>query len=616
MCGIAGIVNFKERIPQEEAIRMMTNCIAHRGPDAQGIYVDNLIALGHRRLSIIDVSEAANQPLWDHKKRFAIIFNGEIYNYRELRSQYPDYPYQTRSDAEVILAYYEKYGIECLSYLNGMFGLAIWDLNEKSLLIARDRIGEKPVFYFADEQKFLFSSEIRSLLESGMVPKKLNNLIIPEYLMYQAPMGTNSMVEGIRQLSSGNYILIKDAQWKEVKYWSYDHAVASTDNLELAKNKIKELFLDSVRLRMVSDVPFGAFLSGGIDSSLVVACMAELSSQPVNSFNICFDEKEYDESGYAELIAKKYKTNHHRILARPSEFLDIVPEVLAAMDSPSGDGPNTYLVAKHIRANHVKVALSGLGGDELFAGYDKFLFYQRSIRNHWMSKLPKSIRHLMANVLSKGNKNRAMKLTQLMELSKWDLPTVYPLLRRAYSRSEANELLKIKSDKDQVEENLELINANISWMESFSKCTVGEMETYTRDVLLHDTDQMAMAHALEVRVPFFDHRLVEYVLSLPDKFKYPHKPKQLLVDSLAPRLPAEIVHRKKMGFTLPFDHWLRKELHGFADQKIKSIAERPEFNSDAVLKKWNDFRKGDQSVLWIRIWQLIVLSDWLERNKL
>lgn len=276
MCGIAGIVNFKERIPQEEAIRRMTNRIAHRGPDAEGIYIDDFVALGHRRLSIIDLSESSNQPMRDHSGRYIIVFNGEIYNYQELKRQLPAYPYKTQSDSEVILAYYDVYGTDCLRHINGMFAFAIWDTRDRRLFVARDRIGEKPFYYHLTNTHFLFSSEIRSLVSSGLFDAQLEKSFLAEFLIYQAAMDHHTMVKGVHRLKAGHFALIENGTFMEKKYWGYEEIKACEDDPGIVRTKVKNLFIDAVRLRMVADVPVGAFLSGGIDSSMIIACMAEL----------------------------------------------------------------------------------------------------------------------------------------------------------------------------------------------------------------------------------------------------------------------------------------------------------------------------------------------------
>jgi asparagine synthase (glutamine-hydrolysing) len=293
-------------------------------------------------------------------------------------------------------------------------------------------------------------------------------------------------------------------------------------------------------------------------------------------------------------------------------------EILGSMDMPSGDGPNTYLVAKHTRQADIKVALSGLGGDELFAGYNKFFIYKKLVKYSWLlNASPAFIRRMSSGLLGSlipGPKFN--KLAHLYGLEKWDLSTLYPTLRRTYSNDQIKSLLVKPNLKDNVEQHLAEILPGISWMEDLSKCTIGELETYTRDVLLRDTDQMSMAHALEVRVPFFDYRLVEYLLSLPDEIKFPHTPKKLLVDALASRLPIEISQRRKMGFTLPMAHWLKNELAGMTESKIIYLADRKEFNATEVRNKWKNFQRGDKTVTWPTIWQLVVMSDWLERNQL
>ncbi|HZV69775.1 MAG TPA: asparagine synthase (glutamine-hydrolyzing) [Saprospiraceae bacterium] len=617
MCGIAGIINIGHEKLKKTAIQAMTDAIAHRGPDAEGIFVNKKIALGHRRLSIIDLSETANQPMADFSGRYIIIFNGEIYNYLEIKADLPSYPFRTQSDSEVILAAFSKWGPDCLSRINGMFAFAIWDKDEESLFVARDRLGKKPFYYYLSAEHFVFSSEIRSMLASGIIPRELDKTHLAEYFLYQAPLGSHTLVKNIKELHAGHYAIIKNGQFQEIPYWEYKNITPATEDYEAAKKKVKELFIDSVRLRLVSDVPIGAFLSGGIDSSLVVACMAELVDGPIDTYNISFREKKYDESVFAQLIATKYHTHHHRIIIKPEEFLDSMDEILQAMDSPSGDGPNTYLVSKHTRKAGIKVALSGLGGDELFAGYNYFLMYHKLIRNKRLTKFPLAIRRRLAKGLLSFNSSRKFnKLASILNLKTWDLPSLYPVFRSSGNLAETNSLLSEVFKNDEAGLNLKAIDKDTSWMGNISKATIGEIELYTRDVLLRDTDQMAMAHALEVRAPFFDYRLVEYVLSLPDEYKYPTTPKKMLVESLAPRIPLEIVNRQKMGFSLPMKGWLQNELCGMADQKIKYLADRKEFNGDQILHTWNGFRTGDPRILWTSVWNQVVLSDWLQRNNL
>ncbi len=616
MCGIAGIVQFDGGTPSRAAIQRMTDRLAHRGPDAEGVHVADGIALGHRRLSIIDLSPEANQPMWDVTGRYIIVFNGEIYNYRDVRKAFPDYPFRTHSDSETILAAYAHEGPACLNRFSGMFALAIWDVREKTLFIARDRFGKKPLYYALTDDGFVFASEVRSILASGLVPRMLDTERLGEFLAYQAPMGPHTLVKGIRQLEAGHYALIRDRRVEPKVYWTLALPQVIDVSPEEARTRVRELFLDAVRERLVADVPVGAFLSGGIDSSLIVACMAELHEQPVDTFTVCMPEGQGDESAYAEVIARKYNTRHHPVVIRPDAFLGHLDEIFSDMDSPSGDGPNTWLVSRYTREAGLRVALSGLGGDEWFAGYSKSLIYERLLRHQRLLHLPRPIRALAALALSRSRSTARQKLARLLTLDKWDLSTIYPVLREVNETSAIEGLLVHTPKADDVRARLRHYLPDARPDNRLSQAGIGEFETYTRDVLLRDTDQMSMAHALEVRAPFFDHKLVEYVLSLPDTVKYPHTPKKLLVDALAPRLPDNISQRPKMGFSLPFDHWLRHDLKRFASQSIDCLSAHPAFHGDAVQQVWDHFQSGDRRIGWARVWQLVVLGEWMDRNGL
>ena len=353
----------------------MTDRLSHRGPDAEGFFLSDQAALGHRRLSIIDLSDTANQPIFDASGRYAIILNGEIYNYRDVKAAVlPDYPYKTKGDAEAVLAAYLRYGAKCLDMLNGMFAFAIWDDELKEMFVARDRLGVKPLYYsHTDSGALVFASEIRAILATDLVPRRLNQAALHEYLQYQSVYSPRTIVENIHQLSAGTYGILRNGDFSITPYWQIDKTQAdiSSDRNAIVRD-IGALFRQSIERRMVSDVPVGAFLSGGIDSSAVVAMMAEVSDQPVNTFSVVFDEKLFDESRYSSLIAKKFRTHHTRIDLRADDFLAELPNTLKAVDSPSGDGLNTYVVSKVTRQSGIKVALSGLGGDELFAGYHYF----------------------------------------------------------------------------------------------------------------------------------------------------------------------------------------------------------------------------------------------------
>lgn len=615
MCGIAGICypepNLKKPV---NAIKAMTEKLRHRGPDASGIFEDEVVQLGHRRLSIIEISEASNQPMHDYSDRFTIVFNGEIYNYRDIAKSLPHYPFRTKSDTEVILAAYSTWGTDCFRHFNGMFAFAIWDSQLQSLCIARDRIGEKPFYYVQDPGFFMFASEVRSILASGLWHAKLNSEQLSTYLAYQAVIGGDTMLEGVKRLEASQFGIYTKGSLTLQYYWQMHQIMPIDVPRKEALRSIQELMLRSISLRMVADVPVGAFLSGGIDSSLMVACMSELSSDPVQTFTICSEEQAYDESSFADIIAKKFKTKHHPIVLQPKYFLDQVEDIMLSMDTPSGDGPNTYFVSKYTREAGIKVAISGLGGDELFAGYTKFRIYLRLLRNQWMLTLPKGIRNRSAALLMRYGAARFQKMSHLLTLQSWDLKSVYPALRNSNLYKDQTGLLVNPNHYDPVESKLLSMEAYTRKLGFISQCTIGELESYTRDVLLRDTDQMSMVHGLEVRVPFFDPDLFSYVISLSDKIKFPNTPKQLLVEAMAPRIPIAVTNRKKMGFTLPFNVWLRKDLKEMAARRLEYLADRNEFQSDAVVKTWNRFLKDDPRVQWTSIWKLTVLSDWMQRN--
>lgn len=619
MCGIAGLVGEMDQVLAERNVRKMTERLVHRGPDACNLMVEPNVALGHRRLSIIDLSARANQPFRDPSQRYAIVYNGEIYNFQEIRKKLPQNGFITQSDTETLLAAYMHWGPDCLQYLNGMFAFAIWDRNDQSLFVARDRLGIKPLYYTNTFGRFAFASEIRALLSYHFVDKKLSPSALASYLKYQTVHQPFTLIQGVFQLQSGEYGIWKNGHFNTYRYWSIGkkNGQLITD-LEATKTRIKELLLGAVEKRLISDVPLGAFLSGGIDSSAIVALMAEVSDQPVHTFSIGFKEREFDESHFASIIAKKYNTNHTKITLTAKDFLDDLPRVLEHMDIPSGDGPNTYTVSRLTKNAGITVALSGLGGDELFAGYSYLRQYYHLARRKILWKLPLKLRQAVS-LVGKGiySARKAEKMSELLSLPGINIEFIYPLFRQALLTRDIHFLApRLSSAKDKLQQNLAAIFGDISFLPLLSQATIGELECYTRDVLLRDTDQMSMAHALEVRVPFFDHELIEFVLQVPDKLKYPHSPKQLLVESLDHRLPASIVNRPKMGFTFPWAFWLRTELKGFAEEQINRLGRKSILDQAALSMYWKRFLNNDNRIPWNNIWLLIVLNHWMDRHQI
>jgi asparagine synthase (glutamine-hydrolysing) len=620
MCGIAGIIELKGGEASADLVRKMTDAIAHRGPDADGLFVEGSAGLGHRRLSIIDLSADSNQPFYDASGRYVMVYNGEMYNYAEVKAMMPDHPFRTAGDTEVLLAAYIRWGADCLRHFRGMYAFTIWDRQERTAFLCRDKMGVKPLYYAVAGDRLLFSSEVRSILTTGLVAKEIDEKALVDYFSDQSIPYPYTVVKGIRQLEAGSWMRIKDGKIEQQRYWDVTNNPVDFDfgDRDRVHRRIRELMLQSIRRRLVSDVPVGAFLSGGIDSSAVVGLMAEASSNPANTFNISFDEKAYDESEYADIIARKFHTNHTRLLLRPTVFLDELEDALNAMDSPSGDGINTYVVSRAISRKGMRVALSGAGGDELFAGYPFFAQYLQLQRRSWIWRVPAGLRGIAATILSGGRQEGKMgRVGQLLREPSPSVVDIYPLFRQILPPSVISRLSNLTSGRKlttMVGEELRRRQKEIKSLPFLSQVSAAEYLGYTQHTLLKDTDQMSMAVSLEVREPFFDQDLVEFVLAVPDGLKNPGYPKSLLVESLKPLLPDEIVFRRKQGFLFPWDVWLRTDLKAFCDRYIKNMASRPFINGGSLISYWDRFLAGDKRVRWSEIWLFVVLEYWMEKN--
>ncbi len=615
MCGITGILHFNKLPDAPQRVVRMTNAIAHRGPDAEGFYDEPAIALGHRRLSIIDLSGAANQPFIDPTGNYVMVFNGEIYNYLELRQQLSDYPFTTSSDTEVLMAAFCKWGIDCVKLLEGMFAFAIWDKRNETLWLARDRMGVKPLYFFRNDDAFAFSSENRSLLASSLINPSIDQQSMFEFLSLQSTGYPNAIINNIHQLQAGCCMKLTVNASDTIKYWSLtDNKInIEGDGATIRKNLFDKMN-EAVAKRMMSDVPMGAFLSGGIDSSAVVALMSLNSREKINTFNLAFTEKEYDESGYAETIAKRFGTNHVKHLLRPEDFLDKVIAGLDAMDSPSADGINTFVLSGAIRSAGLKVALTGIGGDELFAGYPGFTRFYKLNNASAGYQLSYPLRKMASLLLQYSPSNKNKRLAEMLAITDTGISNVYPIIRKIFSPDLIRQLINTNIQQIGLEKMLKDELRAIEKFDLFSQYSIAEYMGYTQHTLLKDADQMSMAVGLEIREPFFDHKLIEYTLSIADNIKFPHYPKKLMVEALEPLLPDEIVHRKKQGFVLPWEKWMRNELQSFCAAQINDLANRNFIKRDALLKYWNRFLQHDPAVRWMELWQFVVLSYWLKKN--
>jgi asparagine synthase (glutamine-hydrolysing) len=620
MCGITGMFGHQDRQMAEGYVRTMNACIAHRGPDAEGIWSDHNCTLGHRRLSIIDTSEAGNQPFFSADKRISVVFNGEIYNYIELKKELSDgYTFRTASDTEVIIAAYLKWGKSFVHHFIGMFAIALKDAETDELLVIRDRLGIKPVYWASTASGYLFSSEIRAILATGLVKKKISSASLADYLRYQTVHAPDTIIENIHMLNPGHMMIFKNNQCRFEKFWdaaeNINQSAANHSKEEVRKN-ILDLLTSSVEVRMRADVPFGAFLSGGIDSSVIVGLMSRISAHPVKTFSVTFHEKIFDESPYSDVIARKFNTEHTPIQLSANHFLDLMPEALRAMDHPSGDGPNTYVVSKVTRHAGVKMALSGLGGDEVFAGYDVFRRMKDLESKAWLNFIPSPFRRLAGEALKRARRSvSSEKIAAGIGSSKIDFSHFYPIVRQVLLDDQVYKLMKSKGDQPNHVFQL-ACQIQETKAETLTKVSLAEIQTYMQNVLLRDTDQMSMAHALEVRVPFLDHRLVEYVLGVGDDIKYPHTPKELLTSAVGDLLPHEVVHRPKMGFTFPWAVWMRNELKSFCYENLLSLENVEAINHNEVMHLWQRFLSGDPLITWSRIWPLVVLGHWVKQHEI
>ena len=640
MCGIAGGVFWQGSVGPREArhaVSAMVTSLAHRGPDGSGIHADDgqlgaegpLVVLGHTRLAIIDVGEGGAQPMAGHGGLW-ITYNGETYNFRDLARELEQsgVSFSSRSDTEVLLRAYEMWGLDFVKRLRGMFAFALWDPRARRLLIARDRLGIKPVYYFQGDGMLLFASEVRALLATGLVPRRLDPTALWQYLGYQSVPAPRTLVAGVRALEPGSWMTVgPGGSVSECGYWRMLDYAASSDAAvpaEQARRRISDRLREAVDAHMVSDVPVGAFLSGGIDSSAVVALMREAGHQP-RTFSVGFDEQAFDESSHAALVAERFETEHTHVQLRGTDLLDRLPHALEAMDQPTGDGVNTFVVSGAVRRHGIKVALSGLGGDEIFGGYPSFdrLTRVTDVARLW-AKSPEAMRSVAAGAVRTLGRSsvRASKAAAVLE-SDGTLSSMFPLTRQLLSVEQraalvAPELLERVGDRSDPYDRL-LADAFASAPEAglFAQISFAESRTYMHDVLLRDTDQMSMAHGLEVRVPLLDHVLVEEVCALPDSLKRAAgTPKRLLVESLNGLLPDSIVRRPKQGFTMPFDPWMRGPLRPFCEERLgdRGLAGRGFVNPRELRRMWTSFLNGGKDVSWSRLWTLVVLDAWLDRQ--
>lgn len=588
------------------------------------------VSLGQTRLRVIDLTEAGVQPMWTSDNRWGLVYNGEVYNFRPLRARLRSSGHQFRSDTdtEVVLHAWAEWGPEALDRLKGMFAFGVWDREEQRLWMARDRLGIKPLYWHHDGTgTFLFASEVRALLASGQIDRRLDRSVLPFYLSQQTAPTPRTLVEGVRMLPPGCFAEVRlqegaTAPPKIRRYWeplsvmdARRDELAGRSRTELVSGLRDRLEL-AVERRLVADVPLGAFLSGGVDSTAVVALMAEVSGEPVRTFTVAFEEEGWDDGPYARLAAEQLGTDHHEIVLSDEELVEAVPAAIRAQDHPSGDGVNTWIVSQAAREAGLTVALSGLGGDELFGGYPSFgrlrlLARAAPLLRAMPGPACRSLVQILRTLRDTGSDG---KLADLLATD-GSVAGAYPVLRQLFASDWIEGLTGSTGPLPHApltERLREDFRAHPS-TPLLARVAHAELTSYTRDVLLRDTDQMSMSHSLEVRVPLLDRNLVEYALALPEEARRPtDPPKRWLVEAVDDLIPEEVAARSKSGFALPFDRWMRGPLKDFCREGIEEAAGHPALRANAVTGTWSGFQRG--RLHWSRPWLLVALGRWLQRE--
>jgi asparagine synthase (glutamine-hydrolysing) len=620
MCGIVGKINFDRDhpvAPQEMA--QMAATLAHRGPDGEGTWVEGNVGLAHRRLSIIDLSCGANQPMSNEDGSVWITFNGEIYNFQELRQELElrGHTFRTHSDTEVIVHAYEDYGRDCVERLRGMFALAIWDRRDRTLFLARDRVGKKPLFYFHGADRFLFASEIKALLVDHAVPREPDPVAIDHFLSLGYVPGPRSAFLGIRKLPAGHWLEIRDGKMECRRYWKLRYTPKQRISMKDAVAELQWRLAEAVRLRLVSDVPLGAFLSGGVDSSAVVIHMAAAMNRPVRTFSVGFGLSDFDERPYARQVAGRYGTDHTELVVE-APVTDILSRLAWHYDEPFGDSSAvpSYLISRLTR-QHVTVVLNGDGADETFGGYDWYKM------DRWVNRgavLPlgfrKQFASLMEHVPSAWRRRTPLwQITRLAEVLSLPATRRYPQWVEHFSPQARREtysgdfLGKVQGNApDELFASLFSNSQAEDWLDVILDTDVN---LYLVDDLLVKMDRATMSHSLEARSPFLDHVLMEFVATLPVSFKQVWgRKKRILKASLRGKMPDRLINRRKMGFSVPIAKWFRDDLREMARDVLLSARalQRGYFRSRQITDILEEH--GARHDHGTRLWDLLMLELW------
>ncbi len=627
MCGICGIAIPEKlnRLVDAATLVRMRDSLTHRGPDDGGVFIDEQVGLGHRRLSIVDLA-GGHQPMCNEDGKIWISYNGEVYNHRDLRTALEErgHIYQSASDTETIIHLYEEQGARAVEQLRGMFAFAIWDQPRRRLVLSRDRLGIKPLYYtLSDDGVICFASEIKALIEARAVSAELNYDALADYAANRSTSGEDTLFRGVKRLLPGHTLVWDDGRVHIERYW--DLSFAKPSELHSDAQYVEEfydLFRESVRLRLMADVPLGMFLSGGIDSSAIVAAMSEMVSEPIKTFSVAFEEREANELEYARMVASRFGTDHHEIIVSPQQFFDSLPSLVYQEDEPIAHPSSIplYFVSK-LASQHVKVVLTGEGSDELLAGYDKYrkTVFNIALGRAYHNSMPISIQRAVERAIFKmnGASRVRQKLSRTFLCLSPEIEDIYfdnfsvfsrAMQQRLFTREARDQM----SVRDPYRASLDLIGKSDS-TELLDQLLAADMKTYLHELLMKQ-DQMSMAASIESRVPFLDHKLVEFAARLPVKMKLRGlTTKHILREAMRDRLPREILTRRKMGFPVPVGAWLRGQFRHVVDEYVLNsrALERGIFEPAFVRQLVARHRAGENHTE--RLWALINFEIWQRR---
>lgn len=608
MCGIAGF-NWND----ENKIKKITELISHRGPDQAGFYFDENLSLGHRRLSILDLTENGKQPMTSSNGNFTIVFNGEIFNFKDIKEDLAakGYKFNSKTDTEVLLYGYKEYGKKILDKINGQFAFAVYDKQKEEIFLARDRVGINPLYYYFKDDKFIFGSELKVIIGAG-IEKKIDKFSLNYYFLYGYTPREKTILENCYKLKKAHY-LVFDLKSKKIKeknsYWSIKKEILIKDEEDAKKKILKELE-KSIKMRMVADVPVGAFLSGGVDSSAVVALMSKYTKN-LNTFSIKFDHNEFDESKYAKIISDKFKTNHHVIKFTAKDVRKLVPKLVEHYDEPFADSSMiaTFLVSKVARKN-VTVSLSGDGGDELFGGYPSYSIYRIIMRIS--NLLPRFLWKAGCFLLHKIKSDKLLKLSKLFEIGALPKELRFPKFRSFLYSNEFKELAGEKNAKKyfkkyrgdiKILKNSLIDGSNI------------DIDNYMVDDILTKVDRASLGNSLESRPPMLDHNFLELAFSIDPKLKIKNsEEKYILKKSLESILPKEILYRKKQGFGVPLKYYFRGELKDMVFKYVINYNKHNFYSKEITQEIKEIIKKKRWSKDYSRlIWAIMMFNMWYDK---